>query len=272
MHRDDQHTSDGNDQHSSRDARGDCAVGQRPVLGASTDATMTGQCDPQAMHASLSMSCALSRDDSHSPHDHDLHANQSACSEGVCVTAPSAAAPHLQGARLPISFDYEPNQCEDQRDLVRSTSVSNFPDPRADSRAPLIEFGDVSISQLRVGASPHSNENAMSMNPFPAQACAAQAVVQTTCSSECGSAFNSQSQSISARVSSAQYVAMQQRMRAMRADMLLLESELCNYEYQHEPQCGSARCGSAQCGSAMSGVIVPGVAVSYTHLTLPTKA
>ena len=30
MHlREDQHTSDGNDQHSSRDARGDCAVGQR---------------------------------------------------------------------------------------------------------------------------------------------------------------------------------------------------------------------------------------------------
>ena len=62
-HRDDQHTSDGNDQHSSRDARGDCAVGQRPVLGASTDATMTGQCDPQARHASFGMSYSSSNDD-----------------------------------------------------------------------------------------------------------------------------------------------------------------------------------------------------------------
>ena len=31
-------------------------MGQRPVLGASADATMTGQSDPQARHASFGMS------------------------------------------------------------------------------------------------------------------------------------------------------------------------------------------------------------------------
>ena len=124
-----------------------------------------------------------------------MHAKRSVCSEDVGVAAPSATAPHLQGACLPLAFDHEHDQCENQMNLMRSTSVSNLSNSRADSDAPLIDFSVAPTSQLRVGATPLLNENAMSMNPAPAQACAAQVVGQSTCNFVCGSAFNSQIQS-----------------------------------------------------------------------------
>ena len=126
-----QHTSDANDQHSSRDARDDCAVGQRPSVDASTDVSMDGQGDPQARHASSHVTCARMNEDLCCPHDHSMHAKRGVCSEGVGVAALSAPAPHLQGACLPLSFDHEHDQRENQMDLVRSTSVSNLSNSRA---------------------------------------------------------------------------------------------------------------------------------------------
>ena len=74
-----QHTSDGNVQHSSRDARDDCAVGRGPAAAASTDATAVGQDDPQAVHAPSSLACAHTKDLSCCPHDHGMHAKPSVC-------------------------------------------------------------------------------------------------------------------------------------------------------------------------------------------------
>ena len=104
-----QHTSDGNDQHSSRDARDDCAVGRGPAAGASADATAVGQDDPQALHASSRLACAHSDDNSGCPHDHGMHASPSACPVSAGVAALSAPAPHSQGARSPLASSENPS-------------------------------------------------------------------------------------------------------------------------------------------------------------------
>ena len=137
-----QHTSDGNDHHSSRDARDDCAVGHTAAADASSDVSAVAQSGSLAVHASSRMACARSDDYSDRPHDHGMHADQCSYSAGVSVVAPSAAAPHLQGASLPISTDQACMGGENRADLMRSTSISNLPDFRADADAPLIDFAD----------------------------------------------------------------------------------------------------------------------------------
>ena len=67
------HTSDGNVQHSSCDAHGDCAVGHAQSVVASTDASADGPVDPLAGRASSDLSCTR---DQHSRvcHDQIMHA------------------------------------------------------------------------------------------------------------------------------------------------------------------------------------------------------
>ena len=153
-----QHTSDGNDQHSSRDARGDCAVGQQAAADASTDVSAAAQSDPHAGRASSYVTCARSSDSLERPHDHAMHAGQGTHQEGVSVAAPSAAAPHPPGALLTLPSSRACEMRENQINSVRSTSVPNLSGDRADHDAPLIDFSDE--AQLRVCATPQLHENA----------------------------------------------------------------------------------------------------------------
>ena len=124
-HPSDQHTSDVNDQHSSCDVHGDCAMGHAPPVDASADVSTGGPVDPSAGHASSRVSCACNM---HGLHDHAMHASSTAQPEGGSVVAPSAATPHPQGACLPLVFEGSSETCSHESDMMHLMSASHFND------------------------------------------------------------------------------------------------------------------------------------------------
>merc|ERR1712087_421379 len=225
-----QHTSDGNDQHSSCDVHGDCAVGRGPAAVASADVTAVGQDDPQALHASSRMACARALEHSCCPHDHSMHAKTSMCPVDVSVAALGANTPHSQGACSHLASKEAPPSESDRLNSMRLSSVSISAEQRTLSDAPLINFDDVSIPQVRTDASPNCEASGARMGPA-VQAPAAQSGFQTTCNSTCNSHCDSALNVAAARMSTAQYVnMMQQRLSSLQSDMRVLVSELSNCE------------------------------------------
>merc|ERR1712087_676657 len=221
-----QHTSDGNDQHSSCDAHGDCAVGRGPAAVASAEVTAVGQDDSQALHASSRMACARALDHSCCPHDHGMHAKTSVCPVDVSVAALGANTPHSQGACSHLASKEAPPSESDRLNSMRLSSVSISADQRTLSDAPLINFDDVSIPQVRTNASPDCEASGARMGPA-VRAPAAQSGFQTTCNSTCNSHCDSALNVAAARMSTAQYVnMMQQRFKQLSTASESLQSEM----------------------------------------------
>merc|ERR1711920_983335 len=222
-----QHTSDGNDQHSSCDAHGDCAVGRGPAAVASVAAV--GQDDPQALHASSRMACARAIEHSCCPHDHGMHAKTSVCPGDVSVAALGANTPHSQGACSHLASREAPLDEADRLNSMRLSSVSISADQRTLSDAPLINFDDVPVPQVRTDASPNCEASGARMGPA-VQAPAARSGFQTTCNSHCDSE-STESSCAAARMSTAQYVLMmQQRFKSLQSEMRVLACELSRCE------------------------------------------
>jgi len=224
------HTSDGNVQHSSCDAHGDCAVGHAQSVVASTDASADGPVDPLAGRASSDLPCAR---DQHSRvrHDQIVHAFESVHPEGVDVVAPSAATPHPLGARLPLVFEGSTEACSHESDMMQRMSTSYSNDSSVTRDENLIDFVTAPSSQLREGATVTPEACSMSMHatvPSPAQSSGVQAMGQTTCNSTCNSTCNAAANlQIEPQMSTAQYVALQESRRdAMRRQRQVLEAEL----------------------------------------------
>merc|ERR1712087_323342 len=247
-----QHTSDGNDQHSSCDVHGDCAVGRGPAAVASAELTAVGQDDPQALHASSRMACARAIEHSCCPHDHSMHAKTSVCPGDVSVAALGANTPHSQGACSHLASKEAPPSESDRLNSMRLSSVSISADQRTLSDAPLINFDDVSIPQVRTDASPNCEASGARMGPA-VQAPAAQSGFQTTCNSHC----DSESNVAAARMSTAQYVSMmQQRFKQLSTASESLQSEMrvlaCELS-RCESKCDNTACDATMMGCGGSG-------------------
>merc|ERR1712087_153865 len=221
-----QHTSDGNDQHSSCDVHGDCAVGRGPAAVASAELTAVGQDDPQALHASSRMACARAIEHSCCPHDHSMHAKTSVCPVDVSVAALGANTPHSQGACSHLASKEAPPSDDNRLNSMRLPSVSISADGRAPLDAPLIDFGDASAPQVRTDASPNHEVQGAHMGSA-VRAPAAPSGFRTTCNSTCNSHCDSHLNVSAARMSTAQYVnMMQQRLYNLRSEMRVVECEL----------------------------------------------
>merc|ERR1712087_314093 len=224
-----QHTSDGNDQHSSCDVHGDCAVGRGPAAVASAEVTAVGQDDPQALHASSRMACARALDHSCCPHDHGMHAKTSVCPGDVSVAALGANTPHSQGACSHLASKEASLDEADRLNSMRLASVSISADQRMLSDAPLINFDDVPVPQVRTDASPNCEASGARMGSA-VRAPAARSGFQTTCNSSCDFE-SSESSCAAARMSTAQYVLMmQQRFKSLQSEMRVLACELSRCE------------------------------------------
>merc|ERR1712087_339369 len=247
-----QHTSDGNDQHSSCDVHGDCAVGRGPAAVASAEVTAVGQDDPQALHASSRMACARALDHSCCPHDHGMHAKTSVCPGDVSVAALGANTPHSQGACSHLASREAPLDEADRLNSMRLSSVSISADQRTLSDAPLINFDDVSIPQVRTDASPNCEASGARMGPA-GRVPAAPVGFQTTCNSHC----DSESNVAAARMSTAQYVSMmQQRFKQLSTASESLQSEMrvlaCELS-RCESKCDNTACDATMMGCGGAG-------------------